>query len=122
MQEIFSNTTLTVNQLIEKIDTGELGLPELQRPFIWKDSKVRDLFDSMMEPRSRCLASRRKEPVLYSSCKIDAQSNTGSKHSCIDVSGLLTCSCVGCSVSVALLRFPRLLLAASQNPSPLWMH
>jgi len=48
MQEIFSNTTLTVNQLIEKIDTGEVGLPELQRPFIWKDSRVRDLFDSMM--------------------------------------------------------------------------
>lgn len=48
MQEIFSITTLTVNQLIEKIDTGELGLPELQRPFVWKDSKVRDLFDSMM--------------------------------------------------------------------------
>lgn len=48
MQEIFSITTLTVNQLIEKIDTGELGLPELQRPFIWKDTKVRDLFDSMM--------------------------------------------------------------------------
>lgn len=48
MPEIFSNTTLTVNQLIEKIDTGELGLPELQRPFIWKDAKVRDLFDSMM--------------------------------------------------------------------------
>ena len=48
MQQIFSNTTLTVNQLIEKIDTGELGLPELQRPFIWKDVKVRDLFDSML--------------------------------------------------------------------------
>lgn len=48
MQQIFSNTTLTVNQLIERIDTGELGLPELQRPFIWKDAKVRDLFDSMM--------------------------------------------------------------------------
>ena len=48
MQEIFSNTTLTVNQLIEQIDTGALGLPELQRPFIWKDAKVRDLFDSMM--------------------------------------------------------------------------
>ena len=48
MSEIFSNTTLTLNQLIEKIDTGELGLPELQRPFVWKDKKVRDLFDSMM--------------------------------------------------------------------------
>lgn len=49
MEQIFSNTTQTINQLIEKIDAGELGLPELQRPFIWKDSKVRDLFDSMMK-------------------------------------------------------------------------
>ena len=48
MSQIFSTTTFTVNQLIEKIDTGELGLPELQRPFVWKDSKVRDLFDSML--------------------------------------------------------------------------
>lgn len=48
MEQIYSNTTLTVSQLIEQIDTGVLGLPELQRPFIWKDAKVRDLFDSMM--------------------------------------------------------------------------
>ena len=48
MAEIYSMTTLTVNKLIEDIDTGELGLPELQRPFIWKDTRVRDLFDSMM--------------------------------------------------------------------------
>ena len=25
-----------------------MGRPESQRPFIWKNSKVRDLFDSMM--------------------------------------------------------------------------
>ena len=49
MDQIFSTTSYTVNQLIEKIETHELGLPELQRPFIWKDSKVRDLFDSMMK-------------------------------------------------------------------------
>lgn len=48
MNQIFHNTNLTINQLIEKIDTGELGLPELQRPFLWKDAQVRDLFDSMM--------------------------------------------------------------------------
>jgi len=48
MSEMFSNSNWTVSQLIEKIDTGELGLPELQRPFIWKDTEVRDLFDSMM--------------------------------------------------------------------------
>lgn len=45
---IFSTTNLTVNQLIENIETGALGLPELQRPFVWSNTKVRDLFDSMM--------------------------------------------------------------------------
>ena len=49
MDQIFSTTSYTVNQLIEKIETKELGLPELQRPFVWKDAKVRDLFDSMMK-------------------------------------------------------------------------
>lgn len=48
MAEIYKNTTLTVGNLINKIEAGELGLPELQRPFVWKDTKVRDLFDSMM--------------------------------------------------------------------------
>jgi len=48
MEQIYSNTTLSINHLIEKINSGELGLPELQRPFIWKDTRVRDLFDSMM--------------------------------------------------------------------------
>lgn len=48
MSEIYSVTEFTINHLIEKIDSGELGLPELQRPFIWSDAKVRDLFDSMM--------------------------------------------------------------------------
>ena len=49
MDQIYSTTDLSINHLIEKIDSGELGLPELQRPFIWKDTKVRDLFDSMMK-------------------------------------------------------------------------
>ena len=39
MEQLFNTTPLKVGQLIEKIDTGELGLPELQRPFVWKDSK-----------------------------------------------------------------------------------
>lgn len=49
MQEIFSTTPLQVGQLVSKIETGELGLPELQRPFVWPTAKVRDLFDSMMK-------------------------------------------------------------------------
>ena len=49
MEQIFTNDTFTVNYLVERIDIGALGLPELQRPFVWKDSKVRDLFDSMLK-------------------------------------------------------------------------
>lgn len=49
MQQLFSTTPLQVGQLVNNIELGVLGLPELQRPFIWPDSKVRDLFDSMMK-------------------------------------------------------------------------
>ena len=33
--------------LIEDIKHGNIALPDIQRPFVWKASKVRDLFDSM---------------------------------------------------------------------------
>jgi hypothetical protein len=29
------------------IDIGDIGLPDIQRPFVWSNAKVRDLFDSM---------------------------------------------------------------------------
>lgn len=48
MDQIYSTKNLSVGQLIEQIDTGEIGLPALQRPFVWRDTKVRDLFDSLM--------------------------------------------------------------------------
>jgi hypothetical protein len=36
-----------LEQLFGYIDIGDLGLPDIQRPFVWKDAKVRDLFDSL---------------------------------------------------------------------------
>jgi Uncharacterized conserved protein len=36
-----------LEQLFSYIDMGDLGLPDIQRPFVWRDSKVRDLFDSL---------------------------------------------------------------------------
>ncbi|HJQ96174.1 MAG TPA: DUF262 domain-containing protein [Acidimicrobiia bacterium] len=33
--------------LLDQIDLGVIGLPDIQRPFVWKTVKVRDLFDSM---------------------------------------------------------------------------
>lgn len=34
---------------MEFVDTGAIGLPDIQRPFVWKNIKVRDLFDSMYQ-------------------------------------------------------------------------
>lgn len=44
---LFKEVSYTLTKLIEDIEMGEIGLPDIQRPFIWKNSKVRDLFDSM---------------------------------------------------------------------------
>ena len=43
----FKKVDYTLQGLIEQIELGIIGLPELQRPFVWKDTKVRNLFDSM---------------------------------------------------------------------------
>lgn len=37
----------SLSTLIDYISLGEIGLPNIQRPFVWKNVKVRDLFDSM---------------------------------------------------------------------------
>ena len=36
-----------LEQLFSYIDIGDLGLQDIQRPFVWRDAKVRDLFDSL---------------------------------------------------------------------------
>ncbi len=44
---LFKQVNYTAQKLISEIESGEIGLPDIQRPFVWKKSKVRDLFDSM---------------------------------------------------------------------------
>ena len=43
----FSAETPTINHLLEEIENGKLGLPDLQRPFVWNRTKIRDLLDSL---------------------------------------------------------------------------
>ena len=45
--QIFSKIDGAIATLIGYIETGDLALPDLQRPFVWGNNKVRDLFDSM---------------------------------------------------------------------------
>ena len=48
MSEIlFKEIGYTVEKLNSEIESGEIGLPDIQRPFKWRNPKVRDLFDSM---------------------------------------------------------------------------
>src|SRR6266536_703460 len=44
---LYKETTYRVSLLTESIGRGEIALPDIQRPFVWPASKVRDLLDSM---------------------------------------------------------------------------
>lgn len=43
----YSINSLTVGAVLGLIEAGTIAIPEIQRPFVWKRSKVRDLIDSM---------------------------------------------------------------------------
>lgn len=46
-ETVFTKVDYDLGSLVKYIALGEIGLPDIQRPFVWKNSKVRDLFDSM---------------------------------------------------------------------------
>ena len=43
----FINVSFNLSALVNNIETGQIGLPDIQRPFVWSNTKIRDLFDSM---------------------------------------------------------------------------
>ena len=48
-KELFDNIPSKVADILSDIKNGRVGLPDLQRPFVWQDNKVRELLDSMMK-------------------------------------------------------------------------
>ena len=42
-KELFTNIPSKVKNLVEDIRIGKIGLPDLQRPFVWKDSRIASL-------------------------------------------------------------------------------
>jgi len=46
-ETLFKEVHYTLGGLIHDIGLGRIGLPDIQRPFVWPNAKVRDLFDSM---------------------------------------------------------------------------
>ena len=44
---LYNNIPSIVGDLLTDVRNGRIGLPDLQRPFVWQDNKVRELLDSM---------------------------------------------------------------------------
>ncbi|MBM7559725.1 GmrSD restriction endonuclease domain-containing protein [Marinitoga litoralis] len=44
---VFNQKTYQLHNLVIDIDSGIIALPDIQRPFVWDSSKVRDLVDSL---------------------------------------------------------------------------
>jgi uncharacterized protein with ParB-like and HNH nuclease domain len=55
----------TVEELVGMIERGELRLPEMQRQYVWRSTRVRDLFDSLYRgyPSGAILVWETDEPV-----------------------------------------------------------
>lgn len=47
MKDCYSVTTYSVQSILGLIDSGDIAIPEIQRPFVWESTQVRDLVDSL---------------------------------------------------------------------------
>ena len=43
----FNVYSISVEDIIGWVKSGEVAIPEIQRPFVWSNAKVRDLMDSL---------------------------------------------------------------------------
>ena len=43
----YNNYPLAISQILGLIEANEIAIPEIQRPFVWRRSQVRDLMDSL---------------------------------------------------------------------------
>src|SRR4051794_12164191 len=79
---------ISVGELVDMINRGELRLPELQRRYVWPATRVRDLLDSLyrgypsgtilvwetdLDVPARDLAVAQKQPVGASKLLLDGQ-------------------------------------------------
>lgn len=46
MAEKYNASNISIEQILNFIKSGEIAIPEIQRPFVWKPKQVRDLIDS----------------------------------------------------------------------------
>lgn len=71
----------TVEELVTKIERGELRLPEMQRRYVWRSTRVRDLLDSLYRgyPSGAILIWETDEPVPEQDFAVGQQANPYAK-------------------------------------------
>ncbi|PSB38496.1 GmrSD restriction endonuclease domain-containing protein [Aphanothece minutissima] len=71
----------TVEELVSKIERGELRLPEMQRRYVWRSTRVRDLLDSLYRgyPSGAILIWETDEPVPEQNFAVGQQDNPYAK-------------------------------------------
>ncbi len=80
----YSVTPHPVETLLSWVKSGEVAIPEIQRPFVWEATKVRNLLDSLYQgypigyliawrnPTVRLSRESRREP-LCAGCSVANQ-------------------------------------------------
>ncbi len=84
MASIFKTVSWAVDQLVNGIEQGTIQLPDLQRPFVWPATKVRDLFDSMYHGYPVGELMFWDDPSTHSSRVIGGNAGLGVSHQIID--------------------------------------
>ncbi|MCP9923669.1 DUF262 domain-containing protein [Synechococcus lacustris C3-12m-Tous] len=71
----------SVEELVSKIERGELRLPEMQRRYVWRSTRVRDLLDSLYRgyPSGAILIWETDEPVPEQAFAVGQQANPYAK-------------------------------------------
>jgi len=49
MPSKYEPRSLTIESLLSWIKSGEIAIPEIQRPFVWDTTQVRNLLDSLLK-------------------------------------------------------------------------
>jgi hypothetical protein len=72
----------TVGKLVSMITSGELRLPEMQRRYVWRATRVRDLFDSLYRgyPSGTILVWEADQPMPSRDAAVEQQQNPFMGH------------------------------------------
>ena len=72
-----SKTETTIEELVSQIERGELRLPEMQRKYVWRGTRVRDLLDSLYRgcPSGAILVWETDSDVALQDLSVSQQKN-----------------------------------------------